>query len=577
MISPPRVRLADGFLAAVTEHLAALPPERGGAILGFGGTAHLLVSDTFGEYSPASWLISEELSEAVGVLEALAKGTLMGTVHSHPRGIPDPSWADVMTTAKALKLNPHLDELLIAIVTEGTPREFDVALGDRHRMSVHVLRRRVGMSVARNRPVRAAVTVHPIAHHLGGAGLAPDFHVSVDEALEGRCTPAYPPMVRRADGRQVLVVPLPEDHRGLLFVDALHPVVSPLALRVDSHGGLLPQPSPWDPTQDAARQVQGLVRRLRLRPDPDQWSRVRSLVGSLADRRVLVAGAGSVGCRIAEDLVRCGVATLTILDPDTVSRPNLARSVYTSWDLDQPKVEVLAQRLRDINPAADIRACALALADADLEALLDGIDLVVMATDDMGEQAHLAHWAYARGVPQVACAMYRKGAAGEVVLVVPEADTPCWNCCVGADSRSGALRPDANYGLGGRLVGEAALGPAINLVSSVASQLAVGLLAGPRSLAGQGLGRLIAQRRTVGLVSTTPDWDFFPEAFGDLRHQHEPQSVWPTVQARDDCPICGPERELPLSREQGAEFVRQLRELADAARSDDAEAGQGDA
>lgn len=157
--------------------------------------------------------------------------------------------------------------------------------------------------------------------------------------------------------------------------------------------------------------------------------------------------------------------------------------------------------------------------------------------------------------------MYRKGAAGEVVLVLPAADTPCWNCCVGAGTRSGAHRPDANYGLGGRLVGESALGPSINIVTSVASQLAVGVLAGPESIAGAPLGRLVAERRTLGLISTSPEWDFFPQVFTGMAHQHQPQSVWLSVRASRDCPVCGDRRQAPFTRHQGVQFHAELREL----------------
>lgn len=556
----PRVHMMDGFIDLVGSEIASKPPERGGAILGFGGTAHLLVSDNFGAYTQASWLISRELSDAVGVLESQSRGLLMGTVHSHPAGIPDPSGPDVATTSKALDLNPHLDQLWIAVVTAGEPRELDVAIGDHHRMSVHVLHR----ASAARRPdlVRARGVVHPVAAHLQEAGLHPRFHLSVDEVLGADLAPTEPPMVIRADGRPVLAVTLPEDTDSMLFVDSIHPVVPPLAVRLED-GHFVAQPSPWDPTQDSGKQLQSLVRRLALKPDPDQWARVRPLVGSLTSSRVLVAGAGSVGSRIAEDLVRCGVEQLILIDPDTVSWPNLARSVYTTRDLERPKVESLAGRLVDINPSVEVQAIANLLSETDVPALLEQVELVVLATDDMSEQSFLAHWAYYLQVPQVACAMYRRGAAGEVVLIVPAARTPCWNCTVGADSRSGASRPESNYGLNGRLVGEAALGPAINLVASVASQLAVGLLAGPQSPAGSGLGRLLAEARTLGLVSTTPAWDFFPAAIGDLSHQHEPQSVWPIVEARDGCPVCGDELVRPISRQEGQEVVRQLQELAE--------------
>ena len=159
----------------------------------------------------------------------------------------------------------------------------------------------------------------------------------------------------------------------------------------------------------------------------------------------------------------------------------------------------------------------------------------------MTEQAALAKAAYEKRIVQVAAAMYRKAAAGEVMIAVSEARTPCWACAVGTSALSTSERPDTNYGVDGRLVAESGLGASINLVTSVASLLAIGLLAGPGSPAGAGLGRMLAESRVLGLISTTPDWGFFPDVFHDMAHQFQPQSVWPKVESVKGCPVCSKE------------------------------------
>lgn len=560
-LRPPLVRFTDGLLRAIAEDLASVPPERGGAILGYDETGHLLVTDTFGAYSPASWLISAQLSTAVGRLENLGYGTLRGTVHTHPSGFVDPSGPDVATTTKALEMNPHLDELIIAVVTAGQPRPYDAPIGQSHRMSVHVLRRQgAGAPVL----LRARVAVHPVASSLEHAGLLPTSLISVDDALADGFNGTALPVVFRADGRETLLIPVPETAGSALLIDSLFPTVSPLAVRTTSSSGgasLTTLPSSWDPTREPAEQLASMASSVRDLERGERWTRITAFTGSLAEKRVIVVGAGSVGSRIAEDLVRCGVHTITLIDPDEVSVSNLARSVYTQVDIGKPKVVALSHRLRDIDPAVTVAAHQAAISALEPEEVLPGADLVVLATDDMQEQAFLAHWAYHLDIPHVAAAMYKKGAAGEVVIVVPSAGTPCWNCCVGAGTRSGAQRPDANYGLQGRLVGESALGPSINIVTSVASQLSVGLLAGPGSAAGAPLGRLVAEHRTLGLISTSPEWDFFPQVFVDMAHQHEPQSIWPSVEAGAGCPVCGTERQAPFTRSEGSRFLSELLEL----------------
>ncbi len=554
----PLVRLTDGLITAIEGDIASVPPERGGAIIGYGGTGHLLVSDTFGEYSSASWLISSELSTAVGRLETGGHGTLLGTVHSHPAGVPDPSGPDVSTTTHALEMNPHLDQMLIAIVTAGSPREYDVPIGAGHRLAVHVLCRQ-----ASGRPVllRARVASHPVLRSLERAELELASLVSVDQVLADDPMAVAPPIVVPVDGRESLLIPLPKAPGAAVVIDPIFPTVGPIAVRVEPGESVVPLPSKWDPTQGPDRQLESMVRSLDSSVDDRRWSRVKELTGSLGGKWAVVIGAGSVGSRIAEDLARSGVQRLTLVDPDVVTLPNLARSVYAQSDVGAPKVEALQARLKSINPAVSVTAHHAPISGRAPNGLLAGVDLAVLATDDMQEQAFLAHWAYHLGIPHIAAAMYRKGAAGEVVLVVPAAATSCWSCCVGAGTRSSGQRPDADYGLHGRLVGESALGPSINIVASVASQVAVGILGGPQTPAGASLGRLLAENRTLGLVSTSPEWDFFPQVFDGMRHQHEPQSVWISVQSNSSCAVCGDNMLPPLSHEEGQRFVAELERL----------------
>ena len=94
----------------------------------------------------------------------------------------------------------------------------------------------------------------------------------------------------------------------------------------------------------------------------DQFSRTRLLIGDeplehLARAKVAVFGVGGVGGFCVEALARAGVGTLHLYDDDTVSESNLNRQIAALHStLGQPKVEVMAQRVRDINPDCDVRA-----------------------------------------------------------------------------------------------------------------------------------------------------------------------------------------------------------------------------
>ncbi|MDO4511470.1 MAG: tRNA threonylcarbamoyladenosine dehydratase [Bacteroidales bacterium] len=92
------------------------------------------------------------------------------------------------------------------------------------------------------------------------------------------------------------------------------------------------------------------------------FNRVNLLVGeasmeAIQQKRVIIFGVGGVGSWCAESLVRTGVKHLTIVDCDRVAESNVNRQLMaTTSTVGMVKVEVLKQRLLDINPDAEITA-----------------------------------------------------------------------------------------------------------------------------------------------------------------------------------------------------------------------------
>lgn len=555
------VRVTDGLVSAILGRLAAVSPERGAALLGTGGLIHLLVADTSARCTRASWDVSNALSATVGEIEAAGHGTLAGTVHTHPAAIPDPSSTDIETTRDVLGLNPHLGELVIAVVTEGAPREHDLPVGASHRMSLHSLR---GDHMGKLSLARVQGVVIPLAADLAAVGIPIASATSTMSWQRRRRDGAAPPRaglptVVTLNHSPRLAVRVPSPRGAALFVHPDYPQVGPIAVKGRHEMGALavlqPLPSPWDPVSAREPQLASLARAAAGRRIAGSTKRVWPLVGAMSGQRVLIAGVGSVGSRIADDLVRSGVGAFAVIDPDRVDATNLARSVYNAADIGVPKPDALARHLRAIDPAVIVDGHAAPLGTTDLPQVLAGVSLVVAATDDMEEQALLAHHAYAAGVPLVACALYKKADAGEVVLSVPAAGTACWWCAVGGGTPLDSYRSSRDYGLHGRLVGESALGPSIHLVAGVAASAALGLLAGPKASVSRYLKRLLSQRRTLGVIATTPTWEFFKTVFAGMDHQHAPQSVWIRVESSADCPVCGPSRVPPMDAQAGSELA----------------------
>jgi len=107
---------------------------------------------------------------------------------------------------------------------------------------------------------------------------------------------------------------------------------------------------------------------------------------------VLIAGIGGVGAFVAEYLCRAGVGRITLVDSDTVDITNLNRQLPALHStLGKVKVDLVAKRLRDINPEANIKAIQAYLKDENIPQILgsDHLDCVVDAIDTLSPKVHL--------------------------------------------------------------------------------------------------------------------------------------------------------------------------------------------
>jgi tRNA A37 threonylcarbamoyladenosine dehydratase len=94
----------------------------------------------------------------------------------------------------------------------------------------------------------------------------------------------------------------------------------------------------------------GIFQRTELLVGKTVMSRIREV-------RVIIFGIGGVGSWCAESLVRSGIKHLTIVDSDLVCITNINRQLHaTTKTVGKVKVDVLRDRLLDINPAAEIVA-----------------------------------------------------------------------------------------------------------------------------------------------------------------------------------------------------------------------------
>ena len=139
-------------------------------------------------------------------------------------------------------------------------------------------------------------------------------------------------------------------------------------------------------------------------------SRTQLLLGEkgikkLADSHVLVVGLGGVGAYVAEQLARAGIGRLTIVDSDTINITNKNRQLLAlDSTLNRPKVEVMAERIRDINPDIEVIALNQYLKDQSIIDLMkQTFDFVVDAIDTLAPKVFLLYYAVLNKQNIVSC------------------------------------------------------------------------------------------------------------------------------------------------------------------------------
>ena len=140
----------------------------------------------------------------------------------------------------------------------------------------------------------------------------------------------------------------------------------------------------------------------------DQFVRTELLLGSDAMRilgksKVAVFGVGGVGGYVTEALARSGVGTFELIDRDVVSVTNLNRQIIATWKtIGRDKTEVMAERIRDINPEAEVtlRKCFYLPETAD-QFDFTRYDYVVDAVDTVTAKIEIILQAQRAGVPVI--------------------------------------------------------------------------------------------------------------------------------------------------------------------------------
>lgn len=136
------------------------------------------------------------------------------------------------------------------------------------------------------------------------------------------------------------------------------------------------------------------------------FSRTELLIGKeglnkLSQAKVAIFGIGGVGTFVAEGLARSGVAKFVLVDDDDICLTNINRQIHALRStVGRSKVEVMKERILDINPKAEVVTYQKLYTSETAEELLDeSYDYVVDAIDMVSSKLDMIERCYKRNIP----------------------------------------------------------------------------------------------------------------------------------------------------------------------------------
>ncbi|CAJ0562835.1 unnamed protein product, partial [Mesorhabditis spiculigera] len=148
----------------------------------------------------------------------------------------------------------------------------------------------------------------------------------------------------------------------------------------------------------------------------------------LADKKVLVVGAGGIGCELLKDLVLTGVKNIHTIDLDTIDVSNLNRQfLFRREHVSKAKAEVAAASVKNLQPDVNITYDHDSIFNGEKYGVqfFKGFDAVVNALDNRAARSHVNRLCLSADVPLI-----ESGSAGYLgqTAVILKGQTECYEC-----------------------------------------------------------------------------------------------------------------------------------------------------
>ena len=171
---------------------------------------------------------------------------------------------------------------------------------------------------------------------------------------------------------------------------------------------------------------------------------------ALRAARILVVGAGGLGCPLVLYLAAAGIGTIGVVDDDVVELSNLQRQVaHTTARIGTPKVESLAASVGALNPATKLELHQTRLTAANVAGLVAGYDLVCDGSDNFPTRFLLNDACVLAGKTLISAAVLRFD--GQLATFKPGG--PCYRCLHEAAPPPGTVATCGEAGVLGAVTG----------------------------------------------------------------------------------------------------------------------------
>jgi len=175
----------------------------------------------------------------------------------------------------------------------------------------------------------------------------------------------------------------------------------------------------------------------------------------LKQSKVLLVGAGGLGCPIGLYLAAAGVGEIGIADDDIIDISNLQRQIaFSITEIGEFKASVLAKRLALLNPLVRVIEHLVRINNVNVEPIIQNYDLVIDGTDNFVSRFLLADACFLNKISYLHASVYQY--QGQISLF-PASKSPCFRCLFRFPPTESALPACSEAGILGVVTGTVGL------------------------------------------------------------------------------------------------------------------------